>query len=214
MVQNKHELNLSQRVVIIKTKRRLVAHKWWGGIYNGTSRQRGFGGVFIGRRFQGGGFWGSLAKVATSVGKKVAVTAGYLGKKAMSLGKQAVTELGKKGKQAATELGKTAVRGLAKQAEKQAGKIAKLAKSGKLKRKAVEAVTKVIPEKVGKFGTKQIIKTIEKAVGNNQKKKKRHLHQKKFHQDFQKKFPLQSDLVLERSPRKKELERSPHQEVQ
>ena len=23
--------------------RRLVAHKGWGGIYNGTSRQRGFG---------------------------------------------------------------------------------------------------------------------------------------------------------------------------
>ena len=106
--------------------RRLVAHKGWGGIYNETSRQRGFGGVFIGRRFQGGGFWGSSAKgigsVATSAGKKVAGAAGSLGKEAMSLGKQAVTELGKKGKQAATELGKTAVRGLTKQAEKQAGK--------------------------------------------------------------------------------------------
>ena len=147
--------------------RRLVAHKGWGGIYNGTSRQRGFGGVFIGRRFQGGGFWGSLFKgigqVATSVGKKVAGTAGSLGKKAMSVGKQAVTELGKKGKQAATELGKTAVRGLTKQAEK-------LAKSGKLKRKVVEAVTNVIPEKVGKFGTKQIVNTIEKAVGKKKKK--------------------------------------------
>ena len=156
MVQNKHELNLSQRVVIIKTMRRLIVHKGWGGIYNGTSRQRGFGGVFIGRRFQGGGFWGSLfkgiGKVATSAGKKVAGAAGSQGKEAMSLCKQAVTELGKKGKQAATELGKTAVRGLTKQAEKQAGKIAHFVKSGKLKRKAVEAVTKVIPEKVGIVG--------------------------------------------------------------
>ena len=153
--------------------RRLVAHKGWGEIYNGTSRQRGFGGVFIGRRFQGGGFWGSIAKVATSVGKKVPGAAGSLGKKAMSLGKQAVTELGKKGKQAATELGKTAVRGLTKQAEKQAGKIAQLSKSGKLKRKVVEAVSRVIPEKVGKFGTKQIIKTIEKAVGKEKKARKK-----------------------------------------
>ena len=99
----------------------------------------------------------------------------------MSLGKQAVTELGKKGKQAATKLGKTAVRGLTKQAEKQAGKIAQLAKLGKLKRKVVEAVSRVIPEKVGKFGTKQIIKTIEKAVGKEKRQEKRH-HQKKFHQ--------------------------------
>ena len=145
---------------------------------------RGFGGVFIGRRFQGGGFWGSLAKgigkMATSPGKKVAGAAGSLGKKAMSLGKQAVAKLGKKGKQAATELGKTAVHGLTKQAEKQAGKIAQLVKSGKLKMKAAEAVSRVIPEKVGKFGTKQII---EKAVGQEKKARKGHLHQKKkFHQ--------------------------------
>ena len=71
--------------------------------------------------------------MATSVGEKVADAAGSLGKKAMSVGKQAVTELGKKGKQAATELGKTAVRGLTKQAEKQAGKIAQLANTTNVK---------------------------------------------------------------------------------
>ena len=48
-------------------------------------------------------------------------------------------------------------------------------KKGKpwLKKKAVEAVKSVVPQKIGKFGTKQIVKTIEKAVTGATKKKPR-----------------------------------------
>ena len=174
--------------------RRLVAHKGWGGIYSGPSRQRGFGGVFIGRRFQGGGFFGSLVKglgkVATSAGKKAVGAAGKsigaLGQKAasagMSLGKKTLGQLGKKGKQAATK----AFSGLSKQASKQVSKVGQLVqkkaqsqigdvlKKGKpwLKKKAVEAVKSVIPQKIGKFGTKQIVKSMEKAVTKGTKTKK------------------------------------------
>ena len=166
--------------------RQLVTHKGWGGIYSGSNRQRGFRGVFIGRRFQGGGLFGSLAKglgkVATSAGKKAMGAAGKsitsLGQKAasagMSLGKKTLGQLGTKGKQAATK----AFSGLSKQASKQISKVGQLVqkkaqsqmgdvlKKGKpwLKKKAVEAVQSVISQKIGKFGTKQIVKTIQKAV--------------------------------------------------
>ena len=42
--------------------RQLVTHKGWGGVYSGSTHQRGFGGVFIGRRFQGGGLFGFWSK--------------------------------------------------------------------------------------------------------------------------------------------------------
>ena len=177
--------------------RHLVAHKGWGGIYSGTARQRGFGGVFIGRRFQGGGFFGSLVKglgkVATSVSKKAIGAAGKsigaLGQKAasagMSFGKKTLSQLGTKGKQAAMSMGKKAFSGLSKKASQQISKVGQLVqkkaqsqigdvlKKGKpwLKRKAVEAVKSVIPQKIGKFGTKQIVKTIEKAVTSKPKSK-------------------------------------------
>ena len=173
--------------------RQLVTHKGWGGIYSGTTRQRGFGGVFIGRRFQGGGLFGSLVKgigkVATSAGKKTLETAGKtlgdIGKKAatagMSLGQKTLGKLGAKGKQAATQ----AFSGLSKQASKQVSKVSQLVKKkaqgqigdlvkkGKpwVKKKAVEAVQKVIPQKIGKFGTKQIVKQITKAVTQPSKPK-------------------------------------------
>ena len=199
MVQNKSYVSLKDLFYFQKLShsiimRQLVTHKGWGGIYSGTTRQRGFGGVFIGRRFQGGGLFGSLVKglgkVATSAGKKALSSAGKsigdIGKKAaaagMSLGQKTIGQLGAKGKQAATK----AFSGLSKQASKQVsqvgqlvqkkaqGQIGNILKKGKpwLKKQAVEAVQKVIPQKIGKFGTKQIVKAVTKAVTSGKTKPK------------------------------------------
>ena len=193
MVQNKSYVSLKDLFYFTCIMRQLVTHKGWGGVFSGSTRQRGFGGVFIGRRFQGGGLFGSLVKglgkVATSAGKKALSSAGKtfgdIGKKAasagMSLGQKTLGQLGAKGKQAATK----AFSGLSKQASKQVSKVSQLVqkkaqgqignilKKGKpwLKKQAVEAVQKVIPQKIGKFGTKQIVKAVTKAVTSKPKPK-------------------------------------------
>ena len=120
---------------------------------------------------------------------------GDLGKKAasarMSLGQKTLSQLGTKGKQAAMSMGKKAFSGLSKQAGDKVKKVSQLVqkkaqsqigdvlKKGKpwLKKKAVEAVQQVIPQKIGKFGTKQIVISITKAVTSKPKPKSKPMKQ-------------------------------------